>query len=289
MRAICLCNSLSDRLDHLHGTTLKFHSAFDSAANFVADDEHLVTFLSADRSLAVSSMNLLTETLRDYFDRDEAIVVDAVRHTLTGRTLTIQYGDAWHLSPHIRDRSALAPGFDLSSLLREALIDHVPGQGIYQDLAGIPVLGLPSSCCAKPKYAARLERFIDCLLRGGSAEAVSDAVKDIIGYGIGLTPAADDFVLGVLAVLTAADAEHLPHLAAACREELNRTTDISAEMLFHGSEGRFSQSVVGIFNRQTTGRAINDLLNYGHSSGHDTLCGIYTGLTVLRERRGATE
>jgi hypothetical protein len=134
------------------------------------------------------------------------------------------------------------------------------------------------------------------LLRGvaaidaGAPEALADAVRPVLGTGVGLTPSADDAVAGLLlaarswrgeaaaATLSAAGALLAPGLT-------RRTTAVSAGLLRHAADGRGAPEVVRAVEH-LTGRAVaadpqqvlGDLVRLGHSSGRDTALGVLTYL-----------
>lgn len=285
--ALRLCASLEDRLRDLRGTTLRRHSVFDAAANFTAADGHLLTFLADNQPMAVSSVQLPTADIRGFFGDAETLQLGD--GCLLGPGLDIRLGNTPQVSPYIRDCSALQNEAALLAQLREALLGPIPQAGIYKELTACKTLSLPEQdgICANEKLAPRFAQLLDSLLSGGQPGALAEAAGSVMGYGVGLTPAADDFLLGLLAALsleeiTAADFQSL---ATVCAKNLSRTTDISAEMLYHGCQRRFSAPVVCIFDAKQSAAGTAALLNHGHSSGHDTLCGIYAGLTALHRRR----
>lgn len=129
------------------------------------------------------------------------------------------------------------------------------------------------------------------------------SVKRLLGCGPGLTPAGDDILVGLLAVLSSAeDPVGQPHsvlpldlagsgLRAAVIQHLGRTNDISAHYLGLAVAGHFGQSIDGLVGALANGRSDQLLLDQaaavisiGASSGADTLRGIAAGLaTVLAE------
>lgn len=288
--ALSMCQHLAGRLTDLEGTSLKLHSMFDRSANFLAADDHLVTFLAAQTPLAPSSLELPVANIREFFGREQELIVGNT--AMQGRSLEIQFAKTRQISPMIQDHSALEQGSEFIEQIKKALLRQIPERGIYREIADCQMLELPK--LGEPplngRYAKRFARFIEnfsaadlsTVTNSERSEEMTETLKGLIGYGAGLTPAADDFILGVLAVCS--HKECFPSLASACRANLDRTTTISAEMLYHGSEKRFSQSIVRLFAEGDTDNAITQLLDYGHSSGHDTLCGIYAGLVALAKR-----
>lgn len=124
--------------------------------------------------------------------------------------------------------------------------------------------------------------FLDGFHKRCSYNTLTALLRPLIGYGSGLTPSADDFITGIIAALWFRQDPWRSQLAKAAREHLNRTTFVSAQMLTYAAQGRFSQLLLQLFaaiaNGRITGQQLEPFLEYGHNSGHDTLCGIFVGL-----------
>lgn len=122
-------------------------------------------------------------------------------------------------------------------------------------------------------------------LKAASAYILSSAwldaaleLRGLIGLGIGLTPSGDDFLCGFLAGLILSGLKDHP-LAHALREEiyfhLKDTNDISAAFLACALEGQFSLPVKELAGLPSPGHILETFGSIGHSSGFDTLCGIF--------------
>jgi hypothetical protein len=100
--------------------------------------------------------------------------------------------------------------------------------------------------------------------------------------GEGLTPAGDDFLLGVSLVLNHWRFARAAALNAAL-PLLDRTTDISRAMLEQGCDSHYSAQLLALAtgNSETWPQAIARVADYGHSSGHDMLAGVLTAAHVL--------
>ena len=117
---------------------------------------------------------------------------------------------------------------------------------------------------------------------------ISEASKRLIGLGPGLTPAADDFLLGILASLYyigyyfGNHLENLKKIAGFIIYDLpGRTTFISEIMLRNGMKARFSEPIrdlmlAVIHTTSAQDKCIN-LLNIGGTSGSDCAAGIVWG------------
>lgn len=103
------------------------------------------------------------------------------------------------------------------------------------------------------------------------------------GLGMGLTPSGDDFLCGVLAGLLFSGQWDHP-FAQALRQTISRrlgdTNDISRTFLSCALSCHFSRPVKELPLASGTTEILSSFGAVGHSSGFDTLCGIYYGYTL---------
>ena len=130
-------------------------------------------------------------------------------------------------------------------------------------------------------------------LASGCRSDLDDAVRRTTGRGPGLTPAGDDVLVGVLAVLTApgvaADCEQLAaRLRAALAPALPTTTEISRALLCQASRGHVSRPVWELASTLlsnstavTSAQARADVLSTGATSGGDTCAGLVAACRLL--------
>jgi len=121
---------------------------------------------------------------------------------------------------------------------------------------------------------------------------ITKASKRLIGLGPGLTPAADDFLLGILASLYymgyyfGNHLENLKKIAGFIIYDLpGRTTFISEIMLRNGMKARFSEPIRDLMLAVIHNTAVQDkclnLLNIGGTSGSDCAAGIVFGGVLM--------
>ena len=130
-------------------------------------------------------------------------------------------------------------------------------------------------------------------LASGDQGDVDDAVRRATGRGPGLTPAGDDVLAGVLAVLTApgiaAGYEKVAdRLRAALVPVLPTTTEISRALLGQASQGHVSRPVWELVSSVLSGspaadpaQARADVLATGATSGGDTCAGLAAACRLL--------
>jgi len=232
--------------------------------------------------MGVASVCLPTDNIREFFyGTDELHIYNSL---LIGKSAKIDFSNSEIISPYISGYMNLNKKADLASQLKKMIISNIPENGIYKEIAKLKILRLPEfpGVTSGGKYTDRFGKLMESILHNADFNTLDQNFKDIIGYGIGLTPSADDFALGILAVYSSWD-RVFKNLAQACKANIYRTNDISAEMLFHGSEKRFCEPIIKLFESPDISETTKSLLNIGYSSGHDILCGIYAGLILLCE------
>lgn len=134
-------------------------------------------------------------------------------------------------------------------------------------------------------------------LCAGDLEAIHTGAGALIGLGEGLTPAGDDFLVGLSVALAVPgeDDWSAPRQAvrAAVVEGSDGTNDISRAALLHAVHGRARCRVLDVLRAmgsEDTSRvwaATARLVEIGHSSGYDLLSGLVSGLR-LRQCAGGS-
>ena len=158
---------------------------------------------------------------------------------------------------------------------------HCAGHGVSGALQWLP--GWPAHA-----RAVRLSPFDE-------AATLDATVHALVGFGSGLTPDGDDYLLGYLAALWRAHGQpeidaHRHALSAMVRAQLHRTNDISRHYLQLALEGHFSEPVDRFLmvasNREECGNiaaAADAVMRWGAASGVDCLAGILHGMRAWRD------
>ncbi len=149
-------------------------------------------------------------------------------------------------------------------------------------LGGAPALDLPAGRQARIRLAEAI--------RNDDADGFTVAGRALIGLGEGLTPAGDDCLVGVLAVLASAETGLVTSRARAtlARDAAERTTTIGREFILHALEGAFAEPLLALFTAATppaAERAAAALAHTGATSGADTLTGIRLAVEAVEARR----
>lgn len=114
------------------------------------------------------------------------------------------------------------------------------------------------------------------------ANAASTLVR-LIGLGTGLTPSGDDFLCGVLAgfaLTDKMDSIFSLSLRTEIEKHLCDTNDISRAFLICALNGQYSLPVNALFKEPSIDEITDSFQKIGHSSGIDTLCGIFYILSI---------
>jgi hypothetical protein len=120
---------------------------------------------------------------------------------------------------------------------------------------------------------------------------VSKNVKGLIGFGEGLTPSGDDFLVGLIASLHFLGDSRFEHFLKKIKEAVElgkeRTTFISRKFLEYACQGRFPETVLNLIeailfgDKEEVKEANKRCLDFGATSGRDTLLGVVKGLGLI--------
>ena len=134
---------------------------------------------------------------------------------------------------------------------------------------------------------AQLRALVDALRQIDEPGAEDEAMA-LLGLGPGLTPSGDDALVGLFAAWLALDPPGLRHargrgrslLASLVAHAPERTTPISAELLYHLARGRLSDPLRRLLvalagdDESEVGAAAASVAAWGHTSGRDGIAGV---------------
>ena len=267
--------------------TWRVHSVFRQAFNLQAPDGALLGVVLAESGNGPAS--LLLAPTPDLPPLDEHLQPGDEAHARAGlltvaKWLTVNLGgvDLWSPAPirlslpieeiaarivHVRSQAAaLAHDDGFASLLSDSASGR-PDLALLRASALLDNLGL----------AIRARRWQD----------VSAPARALSGLGSGLTPSGDDVLAG-LALGIRAGLGTLPEPLAAALDDAveGRTTDLAVARVRHAVAGRPDEAVHRLLTALVDGPAddldpaVRAVVEYGHSSGADTLVGIDRGLRL---------
>ena len=117
------------------------------------------------------------------------------------------------------------------------------------------------------------------------AEKVVEAIDQLAGLGSGLTPAGDDYIVGVMVALWLTGRKEM--LSEMARVAVTKTTALSAAFLRAAAQGEFMELWHALVQTLFAGeieafsQAIKRVAQFGASSGLDALAGFATTLLSL--------
>ena len=125
-----------------------------------------------------------------------------------------------------------------------------------------------------------------------------NSLSSLIGVGTGLTPSGDDFITGILSTFKALpqcfNHKMISHLCKSICSRRNNTNEISSTFIDCALRGQFSKAIIDLYGsvcssnvnsseigQETKENLLNSFLDIGHTSGIDTLTGIYWSMANL--------
>jgi len=256
------------------------HSVFSRAINLRWDESGWACLLVEPRGLCPGGVGLRRLPAAEV---GEPIVVSRAGMAFPERSVRVRVDRASRRDLRIRRRAPFgrAEATAGSSRLRRM----VAGRGHPESL--LPYVLGEVQRTVHPLLMAAGES-VAAAVRASDGRGAALCLLDLVGLGAGLTPAGDDFLVGLLAA--SAGLGCLPRTGVVLADALparfvGRTTEVSREMLGAACRGEFSEPtrrVVHCLAGTEAGlrRSVGSLLRVGGGSGCDTLAGILFCLDV---------
>lgn len=277
------------------------HSVFDHACNIQLDKNSLVILISPKLPNYPSAIKLdISEDQKLCsmgFKSGMKVEVNEEEIKIPDIPISILLTDAW-----VWDSSPL--------FLKPTVSEEM----LYKDIEEIWKLilkygkmdGIASLLNKDEKYNYYVNFIIDSLkklfigIRCYNYKMISETTNHLIGFGPGLTPSADDFLLGLMASIYyighyfGNQFENLKKITDAMISGLaGRTTLISEIMLKNGVRARFCEPLrelmVALINGTFVDEKFLALLNIGGTSGSDCAAGIVWGGLLMFDIGKLTE
>lgn len=180
------------------------------------------------------------------------------------------------------DKCSIQNGFGISNKLFLEMIKEVKNKDI-------------ASSSLEHKFIESIDKIINFVNTDTSKNIYENSEtiqKDIfdyfIGRGKGLTPSGDDLILGMVSMLKVVNKDNISKDLLSYLEEHGdkRTTDISLEYLKYGCSGSVGKNIKktceGLINLDCNiDKYLDKLSKKGHSSGIDTILGIYLAMIII--------
>lgn len=309
MRVLAIASDLSDFLKKETRFEGRIHSIFSEVINILTDSEELVTLISEKKSMAPMCLQV------DFSGYDTSKLVSDDRVILTAGSIQIP---RLRLKALFDDVPAWQPDMDTKGLIINAKLmsERLRSlRGILSE-AGAPAgllplvrtldrrYGMPEACMPFDIEMNSYSDFIEDIfleivgmLDLGHYDQVIPLLPRIIGFGPGLTPSTDDFLMGLVMTLyyheklSKSNDRSVERFAGDLFNAAHgRTTTVSEAMLKNASKGRIAAShrifIRALFDIDNTEfqKATHEVLKNGSTSGTDFLLGVYTAQILLLRR-----
>lgn len=146
-------------------------------------------------------------------------------------------------------------------------------------------------------YVKQKLKTVITLIHDDKTEAAAEAISSLIGVGTGLTPSGDDFITGMLSAFSAFpetfDEDIVEQVRNSVSLHLQNTNEISMAFIKCALDNQFSVPVISLYQwlcsenglpetrKSQSDEILQSFLAIGHSSGIDTLTGIWWSLENL--------
>lgn len=262
-------------------TSARVLNVFDRACNMVNPHGDVLAVVTSERGLTPFAVVVAAGDAAPFRVVTDSSQVRVQGHYLHLGSLTIDFSTAcpWNAAPGWPSiRRVFADGACLAEIAARTF-----GHGLHGSLLGLfapagQAGSLPSALRTRAQPAAL---DLAAGMTAGSVDRCVAGVHGLAGLGGGLTPAGDDFILGVLlaawAGLYGPGAERLG--APIAEAATPRTTTLSAAYLRAAARGECSVYWHRVFeallrsDAADLSAALLSLLAVGHTSGADALAG----------------
>jgi Protein of unknown function (DUF2877) len=273
----------------------RVHSVFAAAVNIEMDDGLLTVAKPSTGALP----NGVVVDGDARFEVEPGALVWGGGGALRCQGLSVEMAGAEVWSPVLEPRGPFRPLCEVRAALTLAARRRVPRGGFAElvwqladDRLALKLAGERSTGasvlgrCAPTALSQREREAIEEVMRGLREcwlDQAVDGAKRLVGRGQGLTPSGDDFLIGLMAALRAADHPLSGKFAATCWELARGRTTAVAEMFYrYAAVGAFSARIHELLAGLTDTeadlvRAFEDALEWGASSGADCVVGVLLG------------
>jgi len=296
MNAITAADDLVEFLENHPSFVARVHSIFPHAVNLLVLEDALVTLTNQDD---ITPMGLKVDcdtSFAEFMQAGDEIVLDIDRFTAANDLITVNLRNAevWETRSMLILDALPAETVSQTRFRLMRWLEKQSAQGLLPLLPRLTrqaVSSKPANDNLYSRYIADdLEAFTKAINSSDWERALPLADR-LIGFGMGSTPACDDFLAAYMVVLRIAnelDPGRFPWIREfndiIASKANKRTTLISANMLRHASEGRVSLNQQQLL-QACLFKSDKDLillaekvLRHGASSGGDFLLGLVCAL-----------
>lgn len=313
MKAIEICFNTKKLVDNKGEIYGHIHSVFNRVCNIVTKDNLLIPVISTNipntpRSISLSLPTKNTIGSLGLKRGMEVIIKNNMLSTVEGDfKLDLSNAKVWDSRPSFDfkkvSEAQLLKNLDylLQTFLKEGNFAGIAP--VSQELAGIVLDKAERNAVIKAfrekplennHYSSfifhRLLKLIDAY-NLCNTDLIKSCARQIVGFGPGLTPSADDFLAGFMVANIYLADYHGQSLGeiftlnnSVVEDAESRTTKVSSEMLYFAARGEVSDNIralmLSLFSADNQYGLLNNIhsvINNGETSGSDLIAGIYIG------------
>lgn len=291
-RAVEICSALRSVLG---GSSLTgvVHSVFHTSVNLLFG-EQMITLLSENRPLYPYSLRV---SCADFVGFEPGIPAQITYDTVTfpslGRQIPLGGAEEADLTLASLSGTLSAPTPRVWQELRSLILTNGKIDGFAPLLWLLEGTEPTAESNLYADFAAkRIPKLFEAITAKNAGDAGA-AAYSIAGCGIGLTPSADDFMCGIMAmlktesILRGEEKELQPLITAIAQAAAPRTNLVSATFLREAALGLVSQDVRELMKSiyscvlsQSLKTSAMNVIAFGETSGTDILTGIYFGQKI---------
>ncbi len=283
----------------------KIHSIFKSTINLLSNDGKFISIINKDKPMSPNCIKLSKNIDFTNLDISMGDSVKFRKSSLDIKNITVNYEESllWDKSVIFITNKDTYENYELKlEMIKDFLLHKGTKNGIFNLMEFISkeFLVIEENNLEDRTKLFIKDRFLNFIhsFKNSEIHSINSKSKKIIGFGAGLTPAMDDFLSGLMISNI-----YISHYLGANIEDAyklnkeiildidNKTTRVSEEMLKQSSIGESNEdirnlmiSLIGISTGETLYDLLEKVIDYGHSSGTDILCGIFTGAYTLLEK-----
>lgn len=284
------------------------HSVFNNSFNVLDHENKLITYLNSNGTMAPNSIKIgQIISFNNLGIKPKMKIIVSQRFTIIEDLNIILIHDEvkiWDGSPNLNfnkenKEKVKAKLYKTGEILskkgnKEGIFPII--KALDKRILGIDVLLKDEIIMGKEEefIEDRFIKFIDSYIYN-NIDNISQKAKDIVGFGIGLTPSMDDFLSGMMIsrVYSYYYLDYPMEKAHGFNNAIvskikDKTTRISQEMLIYSSRGEVNDyirelmvSFLGNASLDYFYSNIDKVMRIGETSGTDILLGIYVGSCIL--------
>lgn len=293
--AILISSDIISLLTH-NSTKGVVHSIFENACNIKVDGR-LITIINFNLANYPSAIKLGAENKYNLKDLGFKIGMKASlnRESISFEGIPVivdlKKAEIWDASP-VKIKSSVSEEVIKNNLekIREVTL-------IHGNLDGLASILDRENANNLVEFVAPFIEELALGLKWQNHNYIKELAEKIIGFGPGLTPAADDFLLGMMASIYYIGSLYddsfdkvKPLIHSMISDISGRTTLVSEVMLKNGANGLFHEPLRELMLALLRGEEVENkcisLLEMGGTSGSDCVAGIVYGGLLMIDMRG---